>query len=609
MKKLYAICSFAIVWAISPSCLANPQADIDQQVPAAMKILKAWEDEQSERAKRYFHIVYWTPKDREPAKDYEARLKRMLEHIQNYYADQMERLGFGRRTMQLQVNDSGQLMIHLVRGQEPYANYNVQSGQKIRQECLPTLTKAGIDPGKETLVIFCNMADWDEQKRQLRHRSPYYAGGNSRAGTAWQLDSPILDTIHLRDKGNKIHDGQYGHISLGKHNSIFIGGIAHELGHSLGLPHCKARPDEREVFGTALMGSGNRTYGDELRDEGKGSFLTLAHGLRLASHPQFSGSVKAIQQRPKVKLLDQAIKITGKTFTFSGKAESEIPIYAVIAYMDPEGGSDYNATTATAVPDANGRFTLRCDALAANRKADLRLVFCFANGAASHNLGPFSPHTYAYSVKRDGTPDLGPLAQELALGPLIRAVNARDREGIKNGLEFARRQSDDVHTEAIAQRLIRTVTSRTKAKKAIDVPQNIKTIALGDLAEDEASVGWLRPIRGRVPHPDALFISGGKIFKSGIYAHAPARHVYQINNTWSMLRGSCGLFDRNAGSVRFRIKIDGKERFDSGVLKLGKRASYEVSLRGGKQLELLVDPTPDGNGNDWGLWLEPTLYR
>jgi len=35
-------------------------------------------------------------------------------------------------------------------------------------------------------------------------------------------------------------------------------------------------------------------YGDEERDEGKGSFLTLAHALRLASHPQFSGSIKGL---------------------------------------------------------------------------------------------------------------------------------------------------------------------------------------------------------------------------------------------------------------------------------------------------------------------------
>ena len=172
MNKMIARFTLLCCWAFSSITLANPQADITDQVPRAMKILKAWESQQPEEATRYFHIVYWTPKDREPAADYQARLQRMLEHIQDYYADQMERLGFGRRTMQLQHDAKGQLIIHLVRGEEPYANYNVQSGGKIRQECLPTLKKAGIDPKKETLVIFCNMADWDEKTRRLRHRSP-----------------------------------------------------------------------------------------------------------------------------------------------------------------------------------------------------------------------------------------------------------------------------------------------------------------------------------------------------------------------------------------------------------------------------------------------------
>ena len=99
----------------------------------------------------------------------------MLEHIQAFYAREMKRLGFGHRTIQLQKDATGKLVIHLVRGEEPYANYNVQSGNKIRGECVPTLKAAGIDPHKETIVIFCNMADWDEEKRILRHRSPYYA--------------------------------------------------------------------------------------------------------------------------------------------------------------------------------------------------------------------------------------------------------------------------------------------------------------------------------------------------------------------------------------------------------------------------------------------------
>ena len=82
-----------------------------------------------------------------------------------------------------------------------------------------------LDPDRETIVFFCNLATWDDEKKTFTHQSPYYAGGNAQGGNAWQLDSPELDTTNLPLKEPKIHDGQYGHISLGKHNSIFIGGM------------------------------------------------------------------------------------------------------------------------------------------------------------------------------------------------------------------------------------------------------------------------------------------------------------------------------------------------------------------------------------------------
>ena len=57
-----------------------------------------------------------------------------------------------------------------------------------------------------------------------------------------------------------------------------------------------------------------------------------------------------------------------KGFEFSGKVTGEPPVYAVVGYLDPEGGSDYDATTTTAVPDKEGRFTLDCQALVAGKK-------------------------------------------------------------------------------------------------------------------------------------------------------------------------------------------------------------------------------------------------
>ena len=131
---------------------------------------------------RVLHLVYWTPSDREPASQYRQRLTRVMRHIQDFYADEMKRIGFGERTIGLQKDHDGLLRIHFVKGARPYADYNKQSGDRVRDECRSVLRKATINPDRETILIFCNMGKWDEKLRVMSHKSPYYAGGRMPTG-------------------------------------------------------------------------------------------------------------------------------------------------------------------------------------------------------------------------------------------------------------------------------------------------------------------------------------------------------------------------------------------------------------------------------------------
>lgn len=184
--------------------------EIAPKVAAAKAILDAWQTENPERAERKLHLILWTPKDREPAPLYRERLTAIMKDIQKFYAKEMQRIGFGPLTIRLDESADQLLKIHVVKGRKPYRAYAGESGAEIRTECQPTLTAAGIDAEKETIVIFCNMANWNPEKRTISQNSPYYAGGSHRSGTAWQVDSPILNLDFLAEKGQNVRDGQYG---------------------------------------------------------------------------------------------------------------------------------------------------------------------------------------------------------------------------------------------------------------------------------------------------------------------------------------------------------------------------------------------------------------
>ena len=588
---------FLILILGTAACAAETDSAI---VTDAVKILDSWHADQPKPGARKLHIICWRPNDRDYCKDYRQRLTRIMKHIQAFYRDEMERMGFGKRTFQLNFDADGLLVVHLAKGDSEFADYKKPEGQRVKKDCWPVLKAAGLDPDRETILIFTNLSDWDPVKHTFSHKSPYYASGSQKSGLAWQLDSPELDVANMALKTPMIRDGEYGRISLGKHNSIFIGGIAHELGHGLGLPHCRELQSEKKSLGTALMGSGNRTYGDEIRGEGTGSFITLAHGLRLASHPQFSGSVKGMNLPVKATFSDMAVAMESKHFIVSGKVTSQIPVYAVIAYLDPEGGSDYDAKTVCAVPGADGQFSLDCEPLVNGKSADLRVVACLVNGATSTWRG-------SYKVSRDGTADITTMQTRLELSDFTAALGQRD---MKKAVTLRDGFAKESRYYKIASSIINGYRRNRATTEASEVPESTSRFPLSRVTPKLEKVGWQRPAYNHLPAENPLLVAGGEIFETGIYAHADARHVYDISESgWKSLTGKCGLPSRRGGSVVFVIKTDGKEAYRSKLTKPGTLNQYQVDLNGVAELELITEDGGDGKGGDWGMWFEPELTR
>ena len=569
----------------------------------ARSVLSAWENEMPPKGARVMRVVYWSPADREPQPDFRPRLTRVMKHIQEFYASEMSQWGFEGRSIQLEMSDDGLLKIHEVRGKlksDECSEADRSDGQEIRRDSLQTLQAAGVDGDQETIVIFCNLADWDPVKRTMSHHSPYYASGNSRGGTAWQVDSPLLDSASLGIQDQQITDRQYGRISLGKYNSIFVGGVCHELGHALGLPHCKESAADRITRGTSLMGSGNRTYGNELRGEGRGSFLTLPDALKLASHPQFSGSTKQMETKAEVTFSAWKLTPNADGLQVSGHVKSNLPVYVVQAYADPAGGADYDSEIAAAVPNQDGSFTLQLPrSQKANVRASLHFVAVCANGAATASVWAAQAFTLPTAIAADFSYDVDRAVQKLELDQHLPTF----RQGKLSDAALAELSKP---LQMVFNRL-RAPDSATGKPIPAMVAEQTRQIPLSDTAPLSAKTGW-GGVHFDRNHEGNPLIGPDGLFAHGLYAHADSLFEYNLDGKWNSLSGLSCLLDGARGSVEATIQGDGRQLWKSGPLKPGDSKSFDVDVKGVKTLTLEIKGVNGINGA-WGAWCEPVLKR
>jgi hypothetical protein len=201
-----------------------------------------------------------------------------------------------------------------------------------------------------------------------------------------------------------------------------------------------------------------------------------------------------------------------------------------------------------------------------------------------------------------------------ALDALVMAVVQADAAAAHNEL-IRIKQSDATELEKnTALKLTATLDGQPKLTPA-EVSSDVVEIALGDLWPQSADVGWLQPAANRIPlngEVESPLLDSGKIYATGLFAHAPSRYVYALGSKWKTLRGEAGLhtaFQGHAFGVVFVIKADNKEVFRSASILGSENVRYNVDLTGVNTLELVVEKATDRNGGNWALWLDPTLSR
>ena len=549
-------------------------------------------------------IVYFNPADRECRPAYQERIERVMTDIQGWYRDEMERNGFGPMTFPLERDENGRLIIHVVQGDRSYPFGQRPTTSEIRDDQVKGLmAERGVDIDHEHIIIFQNLTFVSEKDGDtvLHSWAPYCGGGDHQSGTAWVIDFEFLDPLNLPRKDPTVLDDGKRPYTMGRYMMTYIGGIAHEFGHSLGLPHNEQTEEQFEELGYTLMGSGNYHLFAERAGEGKGAYLSKPHATILSSHPLFKRDTKDIDAEVECKFEDIEFSAGDGEYIVSGRVESTPQVYAVVAYQDlMQHHNDYDATSWVSTVDQDGRFGVHVAALKAGWY-ELRLRCYLVNGDHSELAYRF---TLDQSLEIPADKLRRQTLYELHVKP---AIEARDAEALHAGVEKLADFNDVYYRRAQAYRRLMT-REETEQRELSAIGDDVRQVPLSAVKWQSASVGWEQPTCDRNPNGQP-FETGEQFHDTGLYAHADSSYVYALDGQWKQFASAYGLQNLCEGSVVFVIKCDGKETFRSKLMNDWVEGLVNVDLTGVNRLELVVEDGGDGKWGDCGIWFSPMLMR
>ena len=599
----------------SPFCRAElwpEDEDGRRLVQEARRRVLAWHGAEAGSASNVIRVVYFHPADRPPLPDWRARAGRILADVSGFYRDGMDRLGAGPTPLPFECDPDG-FVIHRVRGQHSADQYDYDSGDATEREVRDALSP-DIDLDRAYLLILHGLSHQEEDGRYV-FNAPYYGRGDQRSGLCHAADCELLDPelLTATDRTMVYTEHYYPRKkqSLAEFNTWYLGGIAHELGHGLGLPHDAGCPWERSWSQASLMGMGNHHYRSDRWGGSTPAYLSQATALRLLSHPTFTQSDKGRWTDPQSELTDLVFAYEEEALVVKGKVAGRIPAYAVTAYLwQPSSwpgnpSADHHSITVPVLVE-QGTFSCRVVGFRPG-DARLRLTAQHCNGAARN----VDTHV---QTDRSGRPNIELLNAAVRLVSVEAAVRAGDLKDAQAGLS-------DETLRAVPEGMVRDKLGILR--DLVDPPEPIdlgltiaKSVSLSDAKWEKATVGWGRVSRNCYDldqsRRNSIYLElDGRVYAKGLYAHSASEFAFDLDGRWKRFSATVGLRDGAAsqGSAVFRVVGDGKELFRSAMLRAGAQASLEVQVSGVKRLELLADGGEGHVHNSWAIWVDPIVTR
>ena len=213
-------------------------------------------------------IVYFIPSDRQPTRNYQAKITTLMNFVASLYRYELNRRGHPKAGLKFEMDGDTLFKVHVVNGQQPAVRYNdapQYDAGKQWDRILPDIPAEVASPTKNLMIVFAETYDSGPAKWEwpggIALGARFNADGGCGIFSAWILQDDFCAT-NTQDQIKLLNDstpipGRFalGHGRINSPRFEFIedgfGAVAHELGHAVGLPH-DIRKDDRYIMGNGF---------------------------------------------------------------------------------------------------------------------------------------------------------------------------------------------------------------------------------------------------------------------------------------------------------------------------------------------------------------------
>lgn len=319
------------------------------------------------------NIVYFVANNVPLDPTYKTRLSAIMLWGQNFYKQNMISNGYGAKAFGLfrETANPNNVKIILIHGSQPLSSYPYTDSGLMQNEVNTYFANNPTQKTSEHTLVIAAVPD------QATANVPFYGVGK----TCFALDYPQFNIQYV---GTSTYEF-----------SKWFGGMMHELGHGLNLPHSRQTNSENlnPNKGKNLMGPGNLTLG------ASPTFINRAGSAILNNCQVFASAPGGTYyNNHNAGLTSLHTTYNNGILTVSGSFQSDRPVTDINIYQDPHpaphsvGGEAYERK-AWSVPPVGNTFSVNMpvsELEITNGQYNLQVELVLQNGETTFDYYPFS---------------------------------------------------------------------------------------------------------------------------------------------------------------------------------------------------------------------------